>query len=166
MKLWHYIIVIALCIIGILASLDLYSTFTAKSSVHGLPSVHLVEYEPILSIDISESTLYPLQNTNIYFYEEQLPAKSVNANKYDYIIMFNGNPLLTYGQAGNLSASVEKEFFNTEGELITKTVITINFKFYANRTEFTFQVTDSEAIKYLYQFNKIEGLVITLNQVI
>lgn len=163
LNLLKLIIYTVIIISGIVCFAEIYNMVDISNEVVGKPITiqdkenveEFARYE-LGYIDFEkESDKYSVT----YFYD----AMKFDGSKEDYVIFFNGTKLVDTQSAGTISTTLEKKFYNSNGEVDAEISISILIDFSATQTRIAFETTDSgEDIAYFNTYQNINGTTIVV----
>lgn len=164
MKVLGYLFSFIIIFAGALATIDLYKTFTATSSVHGQVLYTTHETVEVLKIQLDDISLE--NNSQEFIYTAAKDAVTFNGVTQQYKANLNGNEIkIKKLLAGLLEAETELTFYNIEGSEEANVNIFIKLEFLSSQTKLTLKISNENgAINYLAQYIQNEGFEILIYQ--
>ncbi len=163
MKLKHYIICIALIIVGICCSFELGNLFNVKSAEYGkIATIETVNDYSIISTFDCSGLHMDTQDNSHYEYSITKEPEKFNGKEQDYTLLFNGKPVNNIiCSAGKISGDYKKNFYDLDGSVITTADIHILIEYLASGTRVTLSMqNENYSVSYFETYAEISGAVI------
>ena len=165
-----YLACFAIIVAGVFCGLRLYKEVKAESYING-------------SIDISnrfsqESFKYAATSVVFYhdlyddtdtynFEKELLKTENFDGQRKSYSVVLNGYVLLNCEiKAGSVFATVNLDFYNTEGQVKNSATMKISVKFLSGKTQLTLATIGSVNARFLEQYFADNGIRLQIIEII
>ena len=138
-----YLLAFVLIVVGVFCGIRLYKEIKAESYVNG-------------SIDISTR------------FSKDLPkVDDFDGQKKTYQVVLNDYVLLnTEINAGSVFATVNMDFYNTEGKIVNSATLKISVKFLSGKTQLTLATTGNENASFLEQYFTDNGIRLQIIEIL
>ena len=165
-----YILAFALIVAGVFCGIRLYKEVKAESYVNG-------------SIDISNrfsQESFKYTSTSVVFYhdlyddtdtysfeKDLLKAENFDGESKKYNVVLNDYILLNCDiKAGSVCATVDMDFYDTDGQIANSAVLKISVKFLSGKTRLTLATTGSVNAQFLEQYFTDNGIRLQIIEII
>lgn len=157
-----YLIAFVLIVVGVFCGIRLYKEIKAESYING-------------SIDISNrftQESFNYSSTSVVFYhdlyddsdtyafeKDLLKVENFDGKTKTYRIVLNNYILLDCEiNAGSVFATVNMDFYDTNGQIVNSATMKISVKFLSNKTQLTLTTTGNENASFLEQYFADNGI--------
>lgn len=164
-----YILAFAFIVAGVFCGLRLYKEVKAESYING-------------SIDISNrfsQESFKYTSTSVVFYhdlyddtdtysfeKDLLKTENFDGENKKYNVVLNDYVLLNCDiKAGSVFATVDMDFYGTDGNLVNSAVLKISVKFLSGKTQLTLATTGSVNAQFLEQYFTDNGMRLQIIEV-
>ena len=165
-----YLLCFIIIVAGVFCGIRLYKEVKAESYING-------------SIDISNrfsQESFNYSSTSVVFYhdlyddtqtytfeKELLKVDDFDGNKKSYQVVLNDYVLLNCEiNAGSVFATVDMDFYNTEGKVVNSASMKISVKFLSGNTQLTLATTGKENASFLEQYFKDNGIRLQIIEIL
>lgn len=165
-----YLLCFVIIVGGVFCGIRLYKEVKAESYING-------------SIDISNrfsQESFNYSSTSVVFYhdlyddtqtytfeKELLKVDDFDGNKKSYQVVLNDYVLLNCEiNAGSVFATVDMDFYNTEGKVVNSASMKISVKFLSGNTQLTLATTGKENASFLEQYFKDNGIRLQIIEIL
>ncbi len=165
-----YLLCFVIIVVGVFCGIRLYKEVKAESYING-------------SIDISNrfsQESFNYSSTSVVFYhdlyddtqtytfeKELLKVDDFDGNKKSYQVVLNDYVLLNCEiNAGSVFATVDMDFYNTEGKVVNSASMKISVKFLSGNTQLTLATTGKENASFLEQYFKDNGIRLQIIEIL
>ncbi len=165
-----YLLCFVIIVGGVFCGIRLYKEVKAESYING-------------SIDISNrfsQESFNYSSTSVVFYhdlyddtqtytfeKELLKVDDFDGNKKSYQVVLNDYVLLNSEiNAGSVFATVDMDFYNTEGKVVNSASMKISVKFLSGNTQLTLATTGKENASFLEQYFKDNGIRLQIIEIL
>lgn len=165
-----YLLCFVIIVGGVFCGIRLYKEIKAESYING-------------SIDISNrfsQESFNYSSTSVVFYhdlyddtqtytfeKELLKVDDFDGKKKSYQVVLNEYVLLNCEiNAGSVFATVDMDFYNTEGKVVNSASMKISVKFLSGNTQLTLTTTGKENASFLEQYFKDNGIRLQIIEIL
>lgn len=165
-----YLLCFVIIVGGVFCGIRLYREIKAESYING-------------SIDISNrfsQESFNYSSTSVVFYhdlyddtqtytfeKELLKVDDFDGVKKKYQVMMNDYVLLNSEiNAGSVFATVDMDFYNTEGKVVNSASMKISVKFLSGNTQLMLATTGKENASFLEQYFKDNGIRLQIIEIL
>lgn len=165
-----YLLCFVIIVCGVFCGIRLYKEIKAESYING-------------SIDISNrfsQESFNYSSTSVVFYhdiyddtqtytfeKELLKVDDFDGVKKKYQVVLNDYVLLNSEiNAGSVFATVNMDFYNTEGKVVNSASMKISVKFLSGNTQLTLATTGKENASFLEQYFKDNGIRLQIIEIL
>ena len=165
-----YLIAFVLIVVGVFCGIRLYKEIKAESYVNG--SIDISNRFSQESFNYSSTSvvfyhdLYDVTNT-YSFEKELLKVDDFDGQKKTYQVVLNDYVLLNSEiNAGSVYATVNMDFYNTEGKIVNSATMKISVKFLSGKTQLTLATTGNENASFLEQYFSDNGIRLQIIEIL
>lgn len=162
MRWWGYLICFVLIVVGVFCGIQLYKEVKAESYVNGTIDISNRFSQEAFKYKSSSAVFYhdTYDDTNTYYFDKQLlKTENFDGEKKTYKVMLNDFNLFNAEvNAGSVFATITIDFYDTQGQLIKSSDMSLSVKFLSNKTQITFATVGSENAQFLEQYFSDNGL--------
>lgn len=168
MKIKGYIITIVLILVGIYSGISLYQQATATSYVNGEINIENEFKRESFNYTNSSVAFYPGENATSYIFEtDLLKVEGFDAEKKDYVVTLNGDPVLDVEfTAGAVNAQYTKCFYGTDGSVAHQGTLNVVIRFLTGKTQLVLSVKDATSATYFEQFFTDYGIRLIVTEIL
>jgi hypothetical protein len=169
-QVFLYVIAFAVIVVGVFCGIQLYKEVKAESYVNG-------------SIDISNrftQESFKYTSTSVVFYHDiyddtdtyTFEKDLLKVNDFDgqekiYQVVLNDYILLNAEiNAGSVFATVNMDFYNTDGQIVNQATLKISVRFLSGKTQLTFATTGKESASFFEQYFTDNGIRLQITQIL
>ena len=163
MKLSHYIFCVIVIVVGAFCFMNILDTFSIKSGEYGT-AVNIItknNYDEVSRYDYGSLSFDTKDNVNYENKSSFIPTK-FNGKENRYILLFNDNLVTNLEvSSGSISGEFTKNYYDTNGELITTSNLKILVEFLETEVRVTMLITNTnDSVSYLSTYTNINGAVL------
>jgi hypothetical protein len=158
MRWWQWLICAVLIVLGVMATVDLYRVYSAKSSIAGQVQYEGVKEVRVLDIDMTGIAF----NKETLKYETTFHGVEFDGQMNGYEILVNDYPcsVVEY-DAGYIYGKFVLDFYDEYGKFAVQSVVHIKFVFAVGRTRAELWTDNANGgLSYLYNYMIDSGLKI------
>ena len=165
-----YIIAFALMVAGVFCGLQLYKEIKAESYVNGSIDISNRFSQESFKYTATSVVFYHdlYDDTDTYYFEKEL-LKTENfdgANK-KYNVLLNDYVLLNCDiKAGSVFATVDMDFYDTEGRIVNSAEMKISVKFLSGKTQLTLATVGIANASFFEQYFTDNGIRLQIVEII
>lgn len=168
---WYWYIVCFICVaLGVFCGIQLYREVKAESYINGSIDISNRFSQESFKYSSTSVVFYHdlYDDTDIYTFEKDLlKVDDFNGKEKTYQVVLNDYILLgSEINAGSVFATIDLDFYNTDGNLIDSANMKISIKFLSNKTQLTLATTGSENAQFLEQYFADNGIRLLVNEIL
>ena len=157
-----YIIAFVLIVVGVFCGIRLYKEIKAESYINGSIDISNRFTQESFNYSSTSVVFYHdlYDDTNTYAFEKDLlKVENFDGKKKTYQVVLNDYVLLnTEINAGSVFATVDMDFYDTNGNVINSAVMKLSVKFLSNKTQLTLSTTGNANASFLEQYFADNGI--------
>ena len=163
MKLRHYIFCVVVIIVGVFCFINMYEMFSVSSGEYG-SAINIVtknEYNEVSTFDFGSLSFDTNDNVKFTNISTFVPTE-FNGKENEYILLFNDNLVTNLVvTSGSISGDFIRNFYDTNGEIITTSNLKILVEFLETEIRTTLNITnENDSVSYLSTYANINGAVL------
>lgn len=165
MKWYSYLICVLLIFAGIFSIVNLVPVWNQKSASYGV--IESIEtqnnYSEILKVDYGVINFETTDNVN-YMLKQSYKAVNFDGENNNYALLFNDNIIYDIDiHPGYIEGVYQRNFYNTDKNLICTFNMNINIQFLDNQTEITLSAKDeNNSMSYFYRYMITNGAILKI----
>ena len=165
-----YILAFALIVTGVFCGLQLYKEVKAESYVNGSIDIsNRFSQESFKYTSTSVVFYHDLyDDTDTYYFEKDLlKTENFDGENKKYNVVLNDYILLNCNiKAGSVYATVNLDFYNTDGQIVNSATMKISVKFLSGKTQLTLATTGNENASFLEQYFSDNGMRLQIIEIL
>ena len=165
-----YILAFALIVAGVFCGIRLYKEVKAESYVNGSIDIsNRFSQESFIYTSTSVVFYHDLyDDTDTYSFEKDLlKTENFDGESKKYNVVLNDYILLNCDiKAGSVFATVNMDFYNTDGQIVNSATLKISVKFLSGKTQLTLATTGSANAQFLEQYFADNGMRLQIIEII
>ena len=158
-----YLAAFAVIVTGVFCGIRLYKEVTSESYINGSIDISNRFTQESFNYSSTSVVFYHdlYDDTDTYAFEKDLlKVENFDGKKKTYQVILNDYVLLnTEINAGSVFATVDMDFYDTNGNVINSAVMRISVKFLSNKTTLTLATTGKENASFLEQYKDRKSVV-------
>ena len=165
-----YLLAFVLIVVGVFCGIRLYKEIKAESYVNGSIDISNRFSQESFTYSSTSVVFYHdlYDDTNTYSFEKDLlKVDDFDGQKKTYQVVLNDYVLLnTEINAGSVFATVNMDFYNTEGKIVNSATLKISVKFLSGKTQLTLATTGNENASFLEQYFTDNGIRLQIIEIL
>lgn len=165
-----YIVAFVLIVVGVFCGIQLYKEIQSESYINGSIDISNRFSQESFNYSSTSVVFYHdlYDSTSTYTFEKDfLKVDDFDGTKNTYEIVLNDYVLLNADvNAGSVSATVNIDFYDTAGEVISTVHMKISVKFLSNKTQLTLTTVGSESASFLEQYFADNGIRLQIIEIL
>ena len=157
-----YVIAFVVIVVGVFCGIRLYQEIKAESYINGSIDISNRFAQESFNYSSTSVVFYHdlYDDTDTYAFEKDLlKVENFDGKKKTYQVVLNDYVLLnTEINAGSVFATVDMDFYDTNGNVINSAVMKLSVKFLSNKTQLTLATTGNENVSFLEQYFADNGI--------
>ena len=157
-----YLIAFVLIVVGVFCGIRLYKEIKAESYINGSIDISNRFTQESFNYSSTSVVFYHdlYDDTDTYAFEKDLlKVENFDGKTKTYQVVLNDYVLLnTEIAAGSIFATVDMDFYDTNGNVINSAVMKLSVKFLSNKTQLTLATTGNENASFLEQYFADNGI--------
>lgn len=157
-----YLLAFVIIVVAVFCGIRLYKEIKAESYINGSIDISNRFAQESFNYSSTSVVFYHdlYDDTDTYAFEKDLlKVENFDGKKKTYQVVLNDYVLLnTEINAGSVFATVDMDFYDTAGEILTSTTLKISVKFLSNKTQLTLATTGNENASFLEQYFADNGI--------
>ncbi len=157
-----YVIAFVLIVVGVFCGIRLYKEIKAESYINGSIDISNRFTQESFNYSSTSVVFYHdlYDDTDTYAFEKDLlKVENFDGAKKTYQVVLNDYVLLnTEINAGSVFATVDMDFYDTNGNVINSATMKLSVKFLSNKTQLTLVTTGNENASFLEQYFADNGI--------
>ena len=164
-----YLLAFVIIVAAVFCGIRLYKEIKAESYING--SIDISNRFTQESFNYSSTSVvfyHDLYDTDTYAFEKDLlKVENFDGKKKTYQVILNDYVLLnTEINAGSVFATVDMDFYDTNGNIINSAVMKLSVKFLSNKTTLTLATTGKENASFLEQYFADNGIRLRIIEIL
>ena len=165
-----YLLAFVIIVVGVFCGIRLYKEIKAESYINGSIDISNRFTQESFNYSSTSAVFYHdlYDDTDTYTFEKDLlKVENFDGKKKTYQVVLNDYVLLnTEINAGSVFATVDMDFYDTNGNVINSAVMKISVKFLSNKTTLTLATTGKENASFLEQYFADNGIRLRIIEIL
>ena len=165
-----YLIAFVLIVVGVFCGIRLYKEIKAESYINGSIDISNRFTQESFNYSSTSVVFYHdlYDDTDTYTFEKDLlKVENFDGKKKTYQVVLNDYVLLnTEINAGSVFATVNMDFYDTNGNVINSAVMKLSVKFLSNKTTLTLATAGKENASFLEQYFADNGIRLRIIEIL
>ena len=165
-----YLIAFVLIVVGVFCGIRLYKEIKAESYINGSIDISNRFTQESFNYSSTSVVFYHdlYDDTGTYAFEKDLlKVENFDGKTKTYRVTLNDYVLLnTEINAGSVFATVNMDFYDTNGNVINSAVMRISVKFLSNKTTLTLATAGKENASFLEQYFADNGIRLRIIEIL
>ena len=165
-----YLLAFVIIVVGVFCGIRLYKEIKAESYINGSIDISNRFTQESFNYSSTSAVFYHdlYDDTDTYTFEKDLlKVENFDGKKKTYQVVLNDYVLLnTEINAGSVFATVNMDFYDTNGNVINSAVMKVSVKFLSNKTTLTLATTGKENASFLEQYFADNGIRLRIIEIL
>lgn len=165
-----YLLAFVIIVVGVFCGIRLYKEIKAESYINGSIDISNRFTQESFNYSSTSAVFYHdlYDDTDTYTFEKDLlKVENFDGKKKTYQVVLNDYVLLnTEINAGSVFATVNMDFYDTNGNVINSTLMKVSVKFLSNKTTLTLATTGKENASFLEQYFADNGIRLRIIEIL
>lgn len=165
-----YLIAFVLIVVGVFCGIRLYKEIKAESYINGSIDISNRFTQESFNYSSTSVVFYHdlYDDTDTYAFEKDLlKVENFDGKIKTYKVVLNDYVLLNCEiNAGSVFATVDMDFYDTNGQIVNSAVMKISVKFLSNKTTLTLATTGKENASFLEQYFADNGIRLQIIEIL
>ena len=165
-----YLIAFVLIVVGVFCGIRLYKEIKAESYINGSIDISNRFTQESFNYSSTSVVFYHdlYDDTDTYAFEKDLlKVENFDGKKKTYQVILNDYVLLNCDiNAGSVFATVDMDFYDTNGQIVNSAVMKLSVKFLSNKTTLTLTTTGNENASFLEQYFADNGIRLRIIEIL
>ena len=165
-----YLLAFVIIVASVFCGIRLYKEIKAESYINGSIDISNRFTQESFNYSSTSAVFYHdlYDDTDTYTFEKDLlKVENFDGKKKTYQVILNDYVLLnTEINAGSVFATVDMDFYDTNGNVINSAVMRISVKFLSNKTTLTLATTGKENASFLEQYFADNGIRLRIIEIL
>lgn len=165
-----YLLAFVIIVVGVFCGIRLYKEIKAESYINGSIDISNRFTQESFNYSSTSAVFYHdlYDDTDTYTFEKDLlKVENFDGKKKTYQVVLNDYVLLnTEINAGSVFATVNMDFYDTNGNVINSAVMKLSVKFLSNKTTLTLATTGKENASFLEQYFADNGIRLRIIEIL
>lgn len=165
-----YILAFALIVAAVFCGIELYKEIKAESYVNGSIDISNRFSQESFNYSSTSVVFYHdlYDDTDTYSFEKELlKVDDFDGKEKTYRVVLNDYVLLNCEiNPGSVFATVNMDFYDTEGRIVNSAVMKISVKFLSGKTQLTLATTGNENASFLEQYFTDNGIRLQIIEIL
>ena len=165
-----YLLAFVIIVVGVFCGIRLYKEIKAESYINGSIDISNRFTQESFNYSSTSAVFYHdlYDDTDTYTFEKDLlKVENFDGNKKTYQVVLNDYVLLnTEINAGSVFATVNMDFYDTDGNVINSALMKVSVKFLSNKTTLTLATTGKENASFLEQYFADNGIRLRIIEIL
>ena len=165
-----YLIAFVLIVVGVFCGIRLYKEIKAESYINGSIDISNRFAQESFNYSSTSVVFYHdlYDDTDTYAFEKDLlKVENFDGKTKTYKVVLNDYVLLNCEiNAGSVFATVDMDFYDTNGQIVNSAVMKISVKFLSNKTTLTLATTGKENASFLEQYFADNGIRLQIIEIL
>lgn len=165
-----YLLAFVIIVVGVFCGIRLYKEIKAESYINGSIDISNRFTQESFNYSSTSAVFYHdlYDDTDTYTFEKDLlKVENFDGKKKTYQVVLNDYVLLnTEINAGSVFATVNMDFYDTDGNVINSAVMKVSVKFLSNKTTLTLATTGKENASFLEQYFADNGIRLRIIEIL
>lgn len=165
-----YLLAFVIIVVGVFCGIRLYKEIKAESYINGSIDISNRFTQESFNYSSTSAVFYHdiYDDTDTYTFEKDLlKVENFDGKKKIYQVVLNDYVLLnTEINAGSVFATVNMDFYDTDGNVINSALMKVSVKFLSNKTTLTLATTGKENASFLEQYFADNGIRLRIIEIL
>ena len=165
-----YLLAFVIIVVAVFCGIRLYKEIKAESYINGSIDISNRFTQESFNYSSTSVVFYHdlYDDTDTYTFEKDLlKVENFDGKKKTYQVVLNDYVLLnTEINAGSVFATVDMDFYDTNGNVINSAVMKLSVKFLSNKTTLTLATTGKENASFLEQYFADNGIRLRIIEIL
>ena len=165
-----YLLAFVIIVVGVFCGIRLYKEIKAESYINGSIDISNRFTQESFNYSSTSAVFYHdlYDDTDTYTFEKDLlKVENFDGKKKTYQVVLNDYVLLnTEINAGSVFATVDMDFYDTNGNVINSALMKVSVKFLSNKTTLTLATTGKENASFLEQYFADNGIRLRIIEIL
>lgn len=165
-----YLLAFVIIVVGVFCGIRLYKEIKAESYINGSIDISNRFTQESFNYSSTSAVFYHdlYDDTDTYTFEKDLlKVENFDGKKKTYQVVLNDYVLLnTEINAGSVFATVNMDFYDTDGNVINSALMKVSVKFLSNKTTLTLATTGKENASFLEQYFVDNGIRLRIIEIL
>ncbi len=165
-----YLIAFVLIVVGVFCGIRLYKEIKAESYINGSIDISNRFTQESFNYSSTSVVFYHdlYDDTGTYAFEKDLlKVENFDGKTKTYRVTLNDYVLLNCDiNAGSVFATVDMDFYDTNGQIVNSAVMKLSVKFLSNKTTLTLTTTGNENASFLEQYFADNGIRLRIIEIL
>lgn len=165
-----YLLAFVIIVVGVFCGIRLYKEIKAESYINGSIDISNRFTQESFNYSSTSAVFYHdlYDDTDTYTFEKDLlKVENFDGKKKTYQVVLNDYVLLnTEINAGSVFATVNMDFYVTDGNVINSALMKVSVKFLSNKTTLTLATTGKENASFLEQYFADNGIRLRIIEIL
>lgn len=165
-----YLLAFVIIVVGVFCGIRLYKEIKAESHINGSIDISNRFTQESFNYSSTSAVFYHdlYDDTDTYTFEKDLlKVENFDGKKKTYQVVLNDYVLLnTEINAGSVFATVNMDFYDTNGNVINSALMKVSVKFLSNKTTLTLATTGKENASFLEQYFADNGIRLRIIEIL
>ncbi len=165
-----YLLAFVIIVVAVFCGIRLYKEIKAESYINGSIDISNRFTQESFNYSSTSAVFYHdlYDDTDTYAFEKDLlKVENFDGKKKTYQVVLNDYVLLnTEINAGSVFATVNIDFYDTNGNVINSAVMKLSVKFLSNKTTLTLATTGKENASFLEQYFADNGIRLRIIEIL
>lgn len=165
-----YVVAFVLIVVGVFCGIRLYKEIQSESYINGSIDISNRFTQESFNYSSTSVVFYHdlYDDTNTYSFEmDLLKVENFDGKTKTYRVMLNEYVLLNCEiNAGSVFATVDMDFYDTNGNVVNSAFMKISVKFLSNKTTLTLATTGNENASFLEQYFADNGIRLQIVEIL
>ena len=165
-----YLLAFVIIVVAVFCGIRLYKEIKAESYINGSIDISNRFTQESFNYSSTSVVFYHdlYDDTDTYTFEKDLlKVENFDGKKKNYQVVLNDYVLLnTEINAGSVFATVNMDFYDTNGNVINSAVMKLSVKFLSNKTTLTLATTGNENASFLEQYFADNGIRLRIIEIL
>lgn len=165
-----YLLAFVLIVVGVFCGIRLYKEVKAESYINGSIDISNRFSQESFNYSSTSVVFYHdlYDDTDTYSFEKDLlKVDDFDGKKNTYQVVLNDYVLLNCEiNPGSVFATVNMDFYDTNGNIVNSAVMKISVKFLSGKTQLTLSTTGNVNASFLEQYFTDNGIRLQINEII
>ena len=165
-----YLLCFAIIVAAVFCGIELYKEIKAESYINGSIDISNRFSQESFNYSSTSVVFYHdlYDDTDTYSFEKELlKVDDFDGKEKTYRVVLNDYILLNCEiNAGSVFATVNMDFYNTEGSIVNSAVMKISVKFLSGKTLLTLATTGNENASFLEQYFTDNGIRLQIIEIL
>lgn len=165
-----YLLAFVIIVVGVFCGIRLYKEIKAESYINGSIDISNRFTQESFNYSSTSAVFYHdlYDDTDTYTFEKDLlKVENFDGKEKTYQVVLNDYVLLnTEINAGSVFATVNMDFYDTDGNVINSALMKVSVKFLSNKTTLTLATTGKENASFLEQYFADNGIRLRIIEIL